>query len=173
MKKLVLAVFALGVCVTVTGASFAAGKKKTETVTASVLTDQERKVIGDKAVDTLNQQTWTIYLVLQNAKNPKIETDVLNFSGNGVSSQDLVSKGYSGSNYSLNVQNDGTPVWETVQRNAKDESIAAWRGELRGGGLNGILSIRPKVGGSMIYSFSTSMPILAPETQSAPASKKR
>lgn len=138
--------------------TLAAEKKKGKAaaeVKQPSLSDAERAVLTETALTQLNKQSWTIKLVQQGAKKPKVETDLLTFSGQGVVSQFLSIKGFGGSQYSLSIQNDGSAVWETVQRNANDD-IAAWRGELRGSAMNGTLSIRYKTGMGETYSFSTS-----------------
>jgi hypothetical protein len=158
MKKRLIPVVmvVLAVSVVCAQSALAAEKKKGKSAVEvkPSLTDAQRAVLAEGALTQLNNQTWTIKLVQQGAKKPQVETDILTFSGQGVVSQFLSARGFGGSQFSLSIQDDGSAVWETVQRNANDD-IAAWRGELRGSTMNGTLSIRYKAGMGETYSFST------------------
>lgn len=179
MKKAWSGVLVLGFCFTFTSLVLAQNvvekKKVIKTVveSAPALSEQERKAIEEKSNEQLNAGAWTIYLTAQGIKKPKVETDMLTFSNGTLVSQNLAAKGYGGSNFSLSAQDDGTAVFETVQR-APDESIALWRGTLSGGNkLTGILNMRPNQGAATIYSFSTSMPGPAVEPEAAVATPKK
>jgi hypothetical protein len=156
MKKRLIPIVMVVLAVSVVYAQLVlAAEKKKGKSTVEVkpsLSDAQRAVLAEGALTQLNNQTWTINLVQQGAKKPKVETDILAFSGQGVVSQFLSAKGFGGSQFSLSIQDDGSAVWETVQRN-ENEDIAAWRGELRGATLHGTLSIRYKTGMGETYSF--------------------
>ncbi len=155
MKKMFLVGLVLSFLVTFTTAALAARKPVVETALPQ-MSEQERAALASRAVETLNQQSWTIYLTLQGAKLTAAQTDTLTFSGSGVVSQNLSGKGYGGSQYSLHVQDDGSAVWETVQRDAQN-NLAIWRGELRGNSLIGTSSLHSVDGATSLYSFSTSV----------------
>ena len=157
MKRIVM-VFAVVCFSFVCVQSALPAEKKKGKAAAAVkpsLSDAERAALAQSALAQLNAQAWTIKLVQQGAKKPKSEADVLTFSGQGVVSQFLSAKGFGGSQFSLSIQDDGSAVWETVQR-TENEDTALWRGELRGNVLTGTLSIRYKSGMGEVYSFSTS-----------------
>lgn len=161
-KRLIPVVMAvLAVSVVCAQLTLAAEKKKGKgaaEVKQPSMSDAQRAALTQEALTQLNKQSWTISLMQQvkkGTKAPKAETDTLTFSGQGVVSQFLSTKGFGGSQFSLSIQDDGSAVCETVQRNEKDD-IAALRGELRGVTLRGTLSIRYKTGMGETYSFSTS-----------------
>lgn len=160
MKKRLITIVMVVLAVSVACAqlTLAAEKKKGKAaaeVKQPSLSDAERAVLAEGALTQLNNQSWTIKLVQQGAKKPKVETDILTFSGHGVVSQFLSAKGFAGSQFSLSIQDDGSAVWETVQK-TENEDITALRGELRGSAMNGTMSIRYKTGMAETYSFSTS-----------------
>lgn len=163
MKRTILVVFVVIFACMYGKASFAARKTVTN---KPVLTAAERAQISEKAAEILSLQPWTIYVTSQGAKKPAVEVDTLTFAGRGVSSANLMSRGYGSSNYSLIVQEDKSVVWETVQRGT-DKSIASWRGELRGKVMSGTFSIMNAKQGNGLYSFTTE----APAGVSAPAAK--
>lgn len=160
MKKRLMLVVMLAMAVSFTCAqlTLAAEKKKGKQaaeVKRPSLSDAQRAALSQEALTQLNNQGWTVNLVQQGSKKPKAEIDILTFSGQGVVSQFLSAKGFGGSQFSLSIQDDGSAVWETVQR-TENEDIAALRGELRGGAMNGTISIRYKNGMAETYSFSAS-----------------
>lgn len=157
-KRLIhMVVAACAVSVMCAQLTLAAEKKKGKAVEVKQpsLSDAQRAALSQEALIQLNNQGWAIKLAQQSAKKPRVEADILTFSGQGVVSQFLSAKGFGGSQFSLSIQDDGAAVWETVQRSV-NEDIAAWRGELRGGVMSGTLSIRYKTGMAETYSFSTS-----------------
>lgn len=159
MKKRLMhmVVAACAVSVMCAQLTLAAEKKKGKAseVKQPSLSDAQRAALSQEALTQLNSQGWAIKLAQQSAKKPRVEADILTFSGQGVVSQFLSARGFGGSQFSLSIQDDGAAVWETVQRSV-NEDIAAWRGELRGGVMSGTLSIRYKTGMAETYSFSTS-----------------
>lgn len=157
-KRLIhMVVAACAVSVMCAQLTLAAEKKKGKAaeVKQPSLSDAQRAALSQEALTQLNNQSWAIKLAQQSAKKPRVEADILTFSGQGVVSQFLSARGFGGSQFSLSIQDDGAAVWETVQRSVS-EDIAAWRGELRGGVMSGTLSIRYKTGMAETYSFSTS-----------------
>ena len=130
-----------------------------------------------KARQTLKSQEWTVYLVpleLSKKEKPTVEIDILTFTDMKVKSNNLSSKGYGESNYSLRVQEDGTAVWETMQVN-ENEDLVFLRGDLKGNQMSGIISMQPKKGTRKDYSFSTTMPTITTSelTEEAQKAKKR
>ncbi|KPK99251.1 MAG: hypothetical protein AMJ95_00465 [Omnitrophica WOR_2 bacterium SM23_72] len=171
MKRICACILVLGLCAGIPGLSWAA--KKTKVVATSTgLTPQQRQAIEARALEQLNSQTWTIYLTAQGVKKPRVETDVLIFSGSTVTSQNLSNQGYSGSNFTLSVQDDGNAVFETVQR-TEEGDLALWRGTLYGNKIVGILNLRPQGKVATIYSFTTLMPVVSAEPEPEPETKKK
>ncbi|MCG8430883.1 MAG: hypothetical protein MJA29_06910 [Candidatus Omnitrophica bacterium] len=152
MKKAVVITVAVGVLLLSAGQVCAA--KKT---LKPVLSDAQRRTIMQQASQSLTGRTWTVYWVMQGEKKSSVRTDTLTFEGSGVKSQYLVTRGFMGSAYSMHVRDDQAAVWETVQRNEK-EDLAMIRGELSGNILVGTVNIRRKDGGSELYSISTIPP---------------
>ena len=98
---------------------------------------------------------WDIELTLISASGSdhKLRKDRIRFKDGKVSSSNLASSGYSASNYTVTVKEDGTVVWETTQRSPSGE-IVFWRGETREGRMQGVLSQRPTQGKGKGRDFS-------------------
>ena len=82
----------------------------------------------------------------------KTKQDTVSFTGRTVTSQRMEKLGYAASNYSLNVKEDQTASWETMQTKA-GEGVVFWRGELEGETMRGVLSQQPAKGPAENYSF--------------------
>jgi hypothetical protein len=109
--------------------------------------------------DLQRLEEWTIY-VIPSGPNPAkipIKKDILTFSDISVTSQDLLEKEFRNSNYSLSANDDGTGVWETMQRNANGD-IAFWKGQVKGLSMSGVLGLQPKKGQMQEFSFTTEKP---------------
>lgn len=159
MKRICAFILVLGFLTALPSLSWAA--KKTKAVEPPPgLTAQQRQAMETSALEKFNAQAWTIYLTAQGVKKPRVETDVLTFSGSTVTSQNLSSLGYSGSNFTLTVQEDGNAVFETVQRTEAGD-LALWKGTLAGNKIVGILNLRPEGKVPTIYSFTSLMHILS------------
>jgi hypothetical protein len=130
-----------------------------ESVQRPALTEQQRAQIAVQATQKLTAEPWSIYIFPQGSSPESATSETLTFTNTGVEAKGMKAKGYNGSNYSLTIQDDGAAVWETVQRDA-DNNFLMWRGELRGEGMNGIVSQRSASGASIVYSFSSAMPKL-------------
>ena len=99
----------------------------------------------------LDGTTWS--LELRPLEGPgKTKPDTVSFTGRTVTSQRLEKLGYGTSNYSLNVKEDRTATWETMQTKT-GEGVAFWRGELEGETMRGVLSQQPAKGPAENYSF--------------------
>ena len=82
----------------------------------------------------------------------KNKPDKVSFTGRTVTSERLAKLGYPASNYSLNVKEDRTATWETMQTKM-GEGVAFWRGELEGETMRGVLSQQPANKPAENYSF--------------------
>ncbi|MFH1339065.1 MAG: hypothetical protein ABIH40_04425 [Candidatus Omnitrophota bacterium] len=100
-------------------------ERKVEVVPA---TADAKRALLEKKQKLLNNTEWEIELSPLSGKGKK-ESDTLTFSNNQVSSKDLIRRGFSASNYTLSMQDDGNVVWETMQSSEK-AGIAFWRGEI-------------------------------------------
>jgi len=166
MKKILSTMLVLGFLVSFSGLVFAAETTTRQVTTAPAaatgISVQQRKLMEARASNTLTAQPWTVYRSLQGVKKPRVETDVLTFTGNEMVSQDLSLQGFSPSNYALRLQEDGTGIIETMQSGPND-SMAVCRGEVRGEVLMGELSINHKNGAVESYVFTSETPRVAVE----------
>jgi hypothetical protein len=120
---------------------------------------------------------WIVYLTPADIKGQKkgaatVETDVLTFTQGRVQSKLLSGLGFSDSNFSLEVGDDGTGVAETMQKNEAGD-IAFIRAELKRGVLKGAISIRPVKGNKTVYNFSSVMPQATATTTTTTTTKKK
>lgn len=99
---------------------------------------------------------WTIEVTPLGAGS-KPATDTLTFEQRKVTSKRLNAEGYPSSNISLNIGDDGVPVWETMQTK-EGGGVAFWRGELHGTTMRGIISKHPIEGPSVDFSFKGTGP---------------
>jgi len=113
------------------------------------------------AKEKLGKQEWVIYLTSL-ADRKSLGSDILKFSDGKVTAKELLTKGYFESNCTINKQEDGTIVWETMQVSGNGDRIF-WRGELKDKLLQGIMSMQTKDGKSNDVSFSTVPPKVTEE----------
>ena len=114
----------------------------------------------------LKDTQWTITLSsMEGEPSKKPLTDTLSFKAGTIASERLTSDGYPITHYTLTIQDNGVPVWETMQ-SQEGKGVAFWRGELHGDTIRGILSEHPDKGKVKDYSFSGKQAMVAP---SAPA----
>lgn len=100
----------------------------------------------------LNNTIWGIQLTHTAADGKKtISTDKLIFEDDKFNSEGFKDKDYVDSNYTLSALEDGATVFETMQ--TKDDGKVFWRGEIRGKGIRGIISVHPDKGAPKDYSF--------------------
>jgi hypothetical protein len=79
--------------------------------------------------------------------------DRLSFRNGKFISANLNSLGFSGSNYSVTIEDKGKVVWETMQTSTN--GTASWRGEIEEGKMRGILSLRKEGQEAQDFSFSS------------------
>jgi REP element-mobilizing transposase RayT len=99
--------------------------------------------------EDLKGTEWEIKLVP--ASGGKEAADMLSFSAGKFASAKLNPSGYSLSNYSVTVEDSGKVAWETMQTSS--EGTASWRGEIEGGKMKGILSLREDGKAPQDFSF--------------------
>jgi len=101
----------------------------------------------------LNNSKWDIeVLPLKGGKKTK---DAVIFKDNKIAVESLLDKGFSYTNYTLTVKDNGVIVWETMQTSNSGE-VAFIRGEVASDitSMHGIISF-PKGGSSVDYSFKS------------------
>ena len=123
----------------------------------------------------LNGTTWALELrPLEGGGKPV--KDTLTFTTTQVTSERLGKAGFASSNYSVNVKDDLSVSWETMQ--AKEGEHAFWRGEIEGELMRGVLSQQPTQGPAANFSFAAKQagekkadttPAKEPAAQPAPA----
>lgn len=124
---------------------------------------------AEKAAFTkrLEGTSWDLHLMPLSGSQAKSEKqDTVTFLEGKLSSRMLSEDGYPASNISVTLGDSG-PVWETMQT-SDTEGVAFWRGEFRGDKMRGILSIKPKDGGSKDYSFVAEQKAVATTPPPAP-----
>lgn len=78
--------------------------------------------------------------------------DKIKFVGKSFESDYFSTQGFTRSNYTLTANPDGSVTWETLQTNAKGETVS-WRGDLQGKKMEGSLSHRLGDDTSKDFSF--------------------
>ncbi len=157
MKKLLVLMAAFGLCVT--SWVFAEVAQPKEDSAAA-----RKQQVEQAAREELASKEWTIQVTPKVARRGEsAETDVLTFTTTTVKSANLSVKGYSDSNYALNIESDGTVVWETMQGIANGDT-ALLRGELKNDVLRGSISMQSARGDRTVYMFASGMAQPAPVT---------
>jgi len=159
MKRTIALMLVLCLVVASASVAFAAERKRRgiSIFNRKVDTGQSKADIMQmqgNAVTALNARVWTVNLTPKKGSRGKAMTDVLTFKGGTVISEYLTGLEYGPSNYAVNIQPDGLPVIETMQR-TEDNDLAAFRMELAGTLLRGTLSIIPKNGRVEKYIFKS------------------
>jgi hypothetical protein len=118
----------------------------------------------------LNNTEWTIELKSMAGGKAKAEKDTLHFADGKVVSASMEKAGYSASNFTTRLLEDGALAWETMQNSEKD-GIAFWRGDIGTDGvMRGVLSKRDLKNNTKDFNFvSTGSQKVAPPAPPAPA----
>lgn len=101
----------------------------------------------------LDGTEWTIELRPMEEGAGKPQSDTLTFTTRSVTSARLTKAGYGGSNYSLNLGEDGAASWETMQT-AEGKGSAFWKGELSEERVRGVLSEQSADGKAQNFTFN-------------------
>ena len=110
-------------------------------------TTRDRKPIIDnqqiltqaiKSAEELDATEWEVKLMPVSGGDETLDT--LNFTQGRFISGKLNTTGYTASNYTLTIEDNGKIIWETMQTGP--QGTASWRGELEQGIMRGILSLR-------------------------------
>ena len=152
----------------------ASGARSVKAVKKTVSPEElaaRRQAMMEETQKALKAQEWTVYVSPRGGRGA-IETDILTFTDETVTSKNLDAKGYPTSNFGMSVQDNGTVSWETM-KTAATKDKAFLRGDLKGGVMTGVIFMKPVKGATSTYIFTTSkiQAEAAPVAVSAPAKK--
>ena len=108
-------------------------------IDARNLSAKEKRELAKQVKKKLNGMSWNIELTLMGQKKQTKMKDVISFAESRVASERLVNDGFVGTNFTVSIKGKDVIVWETMQSEEK-KGIAFWRGEIRGGTMQGVLS---------------------------------
>lgn len=101
----------------------------------------------------LNGTTWEVELTSASESGEKTSIkDKIKFNGKSFESHYFKIRGFSNTNYTVTVQDNGIITWETIQKNPEGEMVS-WRGDWQGGKMEGMLSYRPAGNSPRDFSF--------------------
>ena len=101
--------------------------------------EKKRQMIK-AAKKKLDNTTWQIELTQMTTGKKKVKTeDTLRFINGRIESEQLVSEGFSASNFTVRIKREDTVIWETMQ-SSEEQGLAFWRGEIKEGIMRGVLS---------------------------------
>jgi hypothetical protein len=92
-----------------------------------------------------------IYTVTKDGNAQPIK-DKIRFNGKSFESYYFSSQGFSPSNYTVRVRENGAITWETMQRNPKGQ-IISWRGDLERNQMVGVMSFQSNNKNAQDFSF--------------------
>lgn len=99
----------------------------------------------------LEGTVWDVAVTASGSKGSPAQ-DTFTFAEGMVSSKNLGPMGYTATNFTLKVEEDGTAVWETMQSSETD-GVAFLIGTIRGDTMSGVMSKRDKKDVATDYSF--------------------
>ncbi|MFH1208417.1 MAG: transposase [Candidatus Omnitrophota bacterium] len=92
-----------------------------------------------------------LYTVTKDGNAQPIK-DKIRFNGKSFESYYFSSQGFSPSNYTVRVRENGAITWETMQRNPQGQVIS-WRGDLEGDQMAGVMSLQSNNKNAQDFSF--------------------
>ena len=108
---------------------------------------------AEKVKEQMNGTRWSLQLSLLSGEKSSPQKETVSFAENKVTAEQLAKSGFSSSNYTLTVGEDGMPVWETMMQK-EGTGVVFWRGEVHGSTMRGVLSKHPLEGANEDFSFS-------------------
>ena len=131
--------------------------EKEKEVKKSSTSAEARRALIEKKRRQLDNTSWEIELIPLGGKGKK-QIDIITFKNNQVVSANLFKLGFTSTNYTITVKEDGGMVWETMQTSQKGP-IAFWRGEIdiNMAKMQGILSHHISDKTTQDYSFSSAV----------------
>lgn len=147
----------------------AAEKAKEEAAAAELAAKKakERLEASEKAQGLLDAHEWPIYVTSFADRKAPPKPDTLTFAKGKVSSKELSIEGFKQSNCTINVQEDGTIVWETMQANETGD-IVFLRGELKDALMQGAMNKQVKGQSSQDFAFTTVAPKVVEQKVESP-----
>lgn len=141
-----------------------AAKAKEESAAAEIAAKKakQRLEASEKAQGLLDAHEWSIYVTSFADKKALPKLDTLTFSKGKLFSKELGIEGFKQSNCTINVQEDGIIVWETMQANENGD-IVFLRGELKDTVMQGAMNKQVKGLASQDFAFTTVAPKVVEE----------
>ncbi|MBP7216666.1 MAG: hypothetical protein KBA46_05205 [Candidatus Omnitrophica bacterium] len=163
MKTIFVCTAVLSVVCLIGHDSFAADKKGQVRVNANLEAEKQLRIQKNQQAMTqasavLGAKEWLVTFIPDSepgAKKVALKTDMLTVKDGRVSAKGLLARGYQESNYTMSVMNDGTVIWETMQKSKLEGGVLFLRGELRGDVLTGFMTLQPAKGKREDYSFTS------------------
>lgn len=90
---------------------------------------EKQRVLMERKKASLNNTEWEIEIVSLGGKRRTTTKDTILFKEGKVSIATLLKKGFSPTNYTLTIRDNGALIWETMQT-AKKDAVAFIRGEI-------------------------------------------
>lgn len=106
---------------------------------------------GVPFVNVLQDTVWDLQ-VRPGWASGEIRKDNLRFESRRMESAELTAQGFTGSNYTLTPQEDGTVLWETMQTGPNGETVC-WRGEWNGRTMRGMMTRQLPNGETYSFNF--------------------
>ncbi len=119
---------------------------------AKPLTNDEKAKRKKEVIAMLSGTTWDVELFPMDDPKKKPIKDVVSYEHGRLKSKAFAVEGYSESNLTVTIEDDGKAIWETMQSHATKGPIF-WRGELAEKAVNGVLSRQNKDGTTDAYSL--------------------
>jgi REP element-mobilizing transposase RayT len=114
-----------------------------------------KKEHGDEILTDLNRTEWEIELKPRGDSGKDYSKyDRIYFDSGKITSRNLTSKGFASSNYTLTIRDDGTLVWETMQKSEHGDTVY-WRGEQKDGKMKGVFSRQSADNKLQTFSFKS------------------
>jgi len=121
-------------------------------VYAKPLTTDEKAKRKKEVIAMLSGTTWDVELFPMDDPKKKPIKDVVSYEHGRLKSKTFATEGYSESNLTVTIEDDGKAIWETMQSHESKGPIF-WRGELAEKAVNGVLSRQNKDGTTEAYSL--------------------
>lgn len=144
MRRILCFVIAVGI-LSVSGYEAYARPKKQKPAASQAGSSKDAKrtkeILAKKRQD-LENTSWVIeFAPAPSDKTGQKKADSIGFKNNQFFSEGSLSKGFKPTNYSLNMQDDGAIIFETMQTSEKEGTLF-WRGEFAQGAntLKGMIS---------------------------------
>lgn len=156
-RSLVICLFSLLFCLGQLGA-------KKEALAKAKPSKAATPAMIENIKSALTANPWPVYVISQDIVKGEIKssvkTDILTFTQEAVSSQNLSSEGYSksGSSYRVKAGPSGAYVWESIQLHNNQVDTVLLKGELKDGLMKGVIVYQPQGRPGRTVNFTTVQP---------------